>query len=663
MSCWATPLWILYGEALIRRAMKKRAGALRDYSAIFILILITAGLRFAQLDAQSFWNDEGNTARLVERPIQLLIEGAAGDVHPPGYYLILALWRQAVGETEFALRSYSAFCGILSVAITSALIRKLSSGKPKTLFLSLGPLCFAVLHPLAVYYSQEARMYAQLGLAVINLLWATVLFQEIWSIPVARPGDRKRVYRTIYLVVSVAFGLYTHYAFVFALISLSLAYGLYWLVHNRHQWLSLVMWVVACALGGSLFLPWAPVAIRAGGWQPPDLGSTEALSSMARALVVGVTLPEIQARYVVPVLAGLSLLALISLPHAKFISWGSFTMAYIPAVLIAVLGIYRPAYLKFLIISIFPLAVSLAALLIDWISTLCNRRLVRVYRTLACVGLLLLQLALLAAQLQSLPHLYSNPAYARDDYRSLAEFIRSDAQPGDAVVLNAPNQWEVFTYYYRGEIPVYTAPYRPKFTEASAWVKTVVENHNQLFVLYWGDVEADPERAVESALARQAFKAGEVWVSTVRLARYGSGMTGKPVELDDVVVGDFFNLVAYSLPDSAYTRREIVPLTLIWSARKQSPERFKVFVHLVDDAGNLVAQADSEPVGGLYLTSQWTVGEEVKDKYGILLPTKTNPGDYTVLVGMYAYSGNRLQVSQNGEAVGDYLRLGTITVE
>ncbi len=91
------------------------------YQIVFLIILLlAAGLRFAKLDTQSFWNDEGNTARLVERPINLILSGAAGDVHPPGYYLLLRGWRVLTGETEFALRSYSALCGVITVALTAA---------------------------------------------------------------------------------------------------------------------------------------------------------------------------------------------------------------------------------------------------------------------------------------------------------------------------------------------------------------------------------------------------------------------------------------------------------------------------------------------------------------------------------------------------------------
>src|SRR5262245_47214346 len=88
---------------------------------IGLILLLAAGLRFYKLDEQSFWNDEGNSARIAERPINLIIEGAAGDIHPPGYYLILTEWRALVGHSEFALRMFSALAGVIAVAAIYAI--------------------------------------------------------------------------------------------------------------------------------------------------------------------------------------------------------------------------------------------------------------------------------------------------------------------------------------------------------------------------------------------------------------------------------------------------------------------------------------------------------------------------------------------------------------
>lgn len=92
-------------------------------AALFVLLLATF-TRFHLLEAQSFWNDEGNSARLSERSIPAILEGTASDIHPPLYYLALRGWRELLGETEFALRSLSAFAGVLVVAAVMALAAK-----------------------------------------------------------------------------------------------------------------------------------------------------------------------------------------------------------------------------------------------------------------------------------------------------------------------------------------------------------------------------------------------------------------------------------------------------------------------------------------------------------------------------------------------------------
>ena len=56
---------------------------------LLLLLLLATGLRFYRLDAQSFWNDEGNAARAAERTIPLILAAAGGDIHPPGYYLLV----------------------------------------------------------------------------------------------------------------------------------------------------------------------------------------------------------------------------------------------------------------------------------------------------------------------------------------------------------------------------------------------------------------------------------------------------------------------------------------------------------------------------------------------------------------------------------------------
>ncbi|MCO5195698.1 MAG: hypothetical protein M9930_20755, partial [Anaerolineae bacterium] len=78
--------------------MKSRDTTLRWFLLAVAIILLASWLRFHWLAAQSFWNDEGNSARLSERSLRLILEGTASDVHPPLYYLLLRGWRELVGE-------------------------------------------------------------------------------------------------------------------------------------------------------------------------------------------------------------------------------------------------------------------------------------------------------------------------------------------------------------------------------------------------------------------------------------------------------------------------------------------------------------------------------------------------------------------------------------
>ena len=97
------------------------------WAALLVAVLLLAtGLRFYRLDAQSLWNDEGNSARLSERDLARIIEGPASDIHPPLYYIALRGWRELLGDDEFGLRSFSAFAGVLTVAATCALARRLA---------------------------------------------------------------------------------------------------------------------------------------------------------------------------------------------------------------------------------------------------------------------------------------------------------------------------------------------------------------------------------------------------------------------------------------------------------------------------------------------------------------------------------------------------------
>ena len=196
-------------------AVKLKRNTLALLLLVSSVIILAAFLRFHLLDAQSFWNDEGNTARLSERSLALIIEGTASDIHPPLYYVLLRGWRELVGESEFALRSFSAFAGILTIPVVIALGRMLAGKRPYLVALIAG--LATALNPALVYYSQEARMYALLGfLGTLSTLllvkWLRISFQ--FSVT----SFQAVVWAGAYILSATA-GLYTQYFFPTVLVA------------------------------------------------------------------------------------------------------------------------------------------------------------------------------------------------------------------------------------------------------------------------------------------------------------------------------------------------------------------------------------------------------------------------------------------------------------
>ena len=124
--------------------------------------IATAGaiLRFATLDAQSFWLDEAATVDLVRRGFGDMLDGVAdGESTPPLYYVLAWLWAKVAGTGEVGLRALSALAGTATILVAWALGNRVAGRRAG---LIAAALCAA--NPFLIWYSQEARAYALLVL-------------------------------------------------------------------------------------------------------------------------------------------------------------------------------------------------------------------------------------------------------------------------------------------------------------------------------------------------------------------------------------------------------------------------------------------------------------------------------------------------------------------
>ncbi len=94
-----------------------------------------------------------------------------------------------------------------------------------------------------------------------------------------------------------------------------------------------------------------------------------------------------------------------------------------------------------------------------------------------------------------------------------------------------------------------------------------------------------------------------------------------------------------------------IGVVLVWSAAAEPDRNYSVFVHLVDSAGQTVAQSDGWPDCGDAPTSTWAPGAFIYDGHVVRVPGSIGPGSYELRVGMYEpESGRRLQVVDGGAA-------------
>lgn len=616
---------------------------------LIVWLLLATGLRFHNLDAQSFWNDEGNSARLSERSVALIIEGTASDVHPPLYYILLRGFRSLLGESEFALRSLSAFAGVLFVATTVPLARLFvyfGGGRISAEFESL-TLLIAATSPAIVYYSQETRMYTLLPLLAAL---STAVFL-LWQQDCLRPSTQARPWlKPVAYSVLMAAGLYTHYFFpiVFAI------HAIYVVALRRRD--LIIRWVGMCAVSGLLFLPWLPYLLNGLGGNRGNPQAWEQFGWNAlKWSLVGEPFWEMQ--------LGLRMLVLLLFVAAVGLAqwrqvWRVWVWLMLPLLALLALGATDSAFYKFWLLSVSGVAILIAF----GLRFLIERNKVvwqgaqQQLQWVAYGLIITLAVGMIGTIFEAHTLLRSNPAYARADYRGMAARIAADNHPNAGVILNAPNQWEVFTYYHRDGAPVYPLPRTWDYAEVFAELEMIGATHDRLYVLYWGDALQDPEHWIEEWLAANAFKASEEWVKDVRFVVYALAddarleMISAEIDFDNQIT-----LTEVGINAAQFLAGDIIQTAFTWQAQQALDARYKIFVHLLDQNGRLVAQKDSEPEP---MTFNWSAGELITTQHGILIPANVPSGTYSLVVGLYDVADPTQRLStldQAGNSVDAYL--------
>jgi mannosyltransferase len=199
------------------------------HQALFVILLIALVFRVAGIN-QPFWYDEAYTAMLVQLPFNDMMTATINDVHPPTWYLITRAFTSWMGVNEFTLRLPALLLGLLAIYLAWRLARNFLGDTGALIVAGL-----MAVAPFEIYYSNEARMYALLTVAVLT---ATVgIIERRWWLA----------------ALGVCLTLYSHNLAIIYLPMLGLL--AWWRVGFRKA----ATWI---AIGMLPWLAWLPFAIR-----------------------------------------------------------------------------------------------------------------------------------------------------------------------------------------------------------------------------------------------------------------------------------------------------------------------------------------------------------------------------------------------------------------
>ena len=251
-------------------------------------------------------------------------------------------------------------------------------------------------------------------------------------------------------------------------------------------------------------------------------------------------------------------------------------------------------------------------------------------------------------------------------YESLMVGLAQMAQPEDAVILVPAEQVYALARYGDGSLSLYPLPAEPGPLSESdlALVEQLGAKSRRLWLVHDPSQQNDPASLLAGWLANHFYRASDTWYGPLELVLYAPAAAADrdvPLAPSQAVWENGIALQGVRILDEAVPLGQILRLELVWQTAEAVPERYKVFVHLLNSDGQVVAQRDSEPVAGTRPTTTWQPGEPIADRYGLWIPADAPAGDYRLVAGLYhPESGERVPACC---PAGDAIPLARVRVE
>jgi hypothetical protein len=407
--------------------------------ALVLRLIVTRGL----------WVDEAISVQQAGLPFGTMLERLAdGDVHPPLHAALLWVTVRVLGDGELAVRLPSIAAGVALVPLLYATGRELFDRRTGFVAAALG-----AVSPLAVWYSQEARMYSLYMLFALAAVWAQAR--------VLRRGGTGDW--ALYGIATAAL-LWTQYFAVLQVAAQQVVFAVaLWRRRRAGDRISpsVVRWLGALALAALLVVPLLPFlgdqlqayADRGAGLtQLPSQAGNAASSAQSGLSVYAVianliwatggyhadaTMAQIAALWPLGMLAALLLLGRRRSQEMTAL----LVITLVPVLALFAIGLQRRDLFELRYVAgVVPALLLLGARAMTTVTPL-RRRWMRVA---ACTAVVMLLLGALADQQLNgtNPRLY--------DFRGALQEVAVRAEPGDVILYNPAYLDEVVRYYAPG---------------------------------------------------------------------------------------------------------------------------------------------------------------------------------------------------------------------
>ncbi len=618
---------------------------------LLILVLWAAfGLRLFRLDYQDIWWDEARNIDVATRPLPEVAPAPELDIHPPLYFYTLHAWTRVAGTSPFATRFLSVWFGMLTVALTFQLGRRLTSGLGWVA--GMLALALAAFAAYGLAEAQETRMY--------TMTWALLAagMLALWR-ALDAPGSWKR---WLLFAALAAAALLTHYSAVFILTAWA-AWLLVWALKGPHRGRRLARLAGTGAVVILLFAPVTPIALRQiPGYKNPNLTLPTLggyLSQLYRAFTLGEFAPEdvwrVGAWVWGALILGGAALSVISFQFSVFsggkekvsrhwtwdmgrwtllATWLFGGLAIFYGVLIA-RSAFNPRYISFILPALWALG---GWALLGW------RKLARPLPWLALAAILALTIPSLRAD-------FFDPAHFREDMTGVVTYLKARATPDDIILVDQRYPFGFYWQRWNNDFdgfpppePANQAPAQYLFVDIDHIDERLTElagRAQRVFYVTWYESDMDPRGAVPALLDaygqridEQAFRGYTVRVWRMHPpTRFQLPRDWKSLNIPwepgaTLVAGDWFGRaqpIAQGRP---------ILVALRWRVERPTDRSYKVSVRLKDASGATLAQDDRVLLSNRHLrTFAWDAGEEALNVY--LLPAPLQPGDYALTVVLY----------------------------